>query len=246
MLQHRLVAHRGYQRRYPENTLLAMAEAVKAGARFLETDIQLTMDGQPVLCHDSLLVRCCGRSEFIHDLPLQEAQRIPANEPFRLGGQFEDQFIVPLADFVGFLSGCHDVSAFIEIKEESIARFGCQVVYDAVIPVLMPVRQRAILISFDAGVIAYARQAGYPKVGLVLREWVQIDSPEIAAMKPDFIFTNAKLIPQQEDLSRFDPLVVVYEIAEPDRAIELFNRGVDMVETFDIAGMIEGLASHSL
>jgi glycerophosphoryl diester phosphodiesterase len=246
MLQHRLVAHRGYQRKYPENTLLAMAEAVKAGARFLETDIQLTADGQPVLCHDAPLARCCGRSEFIHDLSLQEIQSIAANEPFRLGGQFEDQFILPLADFVDFLDGCQNVSAFIEIKEESIGRFGRQAVYDAVTRVLTPVRHRTILISFDTGVIAYARQAGYPKVGLVLREWTQLDSPEIAAMEPDYIFTNAKLIPHQEDLSRFDPLVVVYEIAEPERAVELFNRGVDMVETFDIAGMIESLAAHSL
>ncbi len=246
MLQHRLVAHRGYRRKYPENTLLAMAAAVKAGARFVETDIQLTSDLQPVLCHDVLLTRCCGRPESIHDLPLQDAIAIPAHEAVRLGNQFGNEQLPALADFVEWLAGCHDVSAFIEIKEESIARFGRQTVYDAVTRVLLPVRTRAILISFDAGVIAYARKSGYPKVGLVLKEWAQMDSPEIAAMEPDYIFTNAKLIPPAEDLSRFEPLVVVYEIAEPERAVALFNRGADMVETFDIGGMIEALASHSL
>jgi len=34
-----LVAHRGYQRRFPENTALSVLEAISAGALFIEIDI---------------------------------------------------------------------------------------------------------------------------------------------------------------------------------------------------------------
>ena len=45
------IAHRGYKAKYPENTLLAFAKAVDAGAHALETDIHTTMDGEVVLSH---------------------------------------------------------------------------------------------------------------------------------------------------------------------------------------------------
>jgi len=50
-----LVAHRGWQRRYPENTLPAIKGALDAGARYIEVDVQLSADGVPVLFHDRTL-----------------------------------------------------------------------------------------------------------------------------------------------------------------------------------------------
>lgn len=43
MLTDRLVAHRGYQKRYPENTLLGFTKAIEAGAHYIETDIYLVL-----------------------------------------------------------------------------------------------------------------------------------------------------------------------------------------------------------
>ena len=34
-----LVAHRGYQAKYPENTVLSLNKAIGAGARFIELDV---------------------------------------------------------------------------------------------------------------------------------------------------------------------------------------------------------------
>ena len=45
------VAHRGYKSRYPENSMLAFTEAVKAGVHGLETDVHLSGDGVVVLSH---------------------------------------------------------------------------------------------------------------------------------------------------------------------------------------------------
>lgn len=48
-----LVAHRGYSRSYPENTLASYKAAIAAGAKALEIDIQFSADGVPIIMHDT-------------------------------------------------------------------------------------------------------------------------------------------------------------------------------------------------
>lgn len=54
------IAHRGSRSHWPENTMLAFENAVKAGAHALETDVHLSNDGVAVLSHDATLKRCYG------------------------------------------------------------------------------------------------------------------------------------------------------------------------------------------
>ena len=58
-----LIAHRGLQRKAPENTLPAFQQALCAGADGVELDVRLTRDGQLVVFHDRRLQRTsdgCG------------------------------------------------------------------------------------------------------------------------------------------------------------------------------------------
>ena len=57
----RKIAHRGASGRYPENTRLAFAKAIEAGADMIELDCQLSRDGHVVVFHDERLNRV-GRS----------------------------------------------------------------------------------------------------------------------------------------------------------------------------------------
>ncbi|KGS13951.1 MULTISPECIES: glycerophosphoryl diester phosphodiesterase [Pseudomonas syringae group] len=65
-----LIAHRGAKAYAPENTLLALETAAQRGARWVEIDVKLTRDGQPVVIHDDLLDRTTnGRGAVVlHDL----------------------------------------------------------------------------------------------------------------------------------------------------------------------------------
>lgn len=62
----RVLAHRGFvpealaSAGTVENSLAALAAAVRAGAEYLETDCHLTSDGEVVLCHDAGLDRVFG------------------------------------------------------------------------------------------------------------------------------------------------------------------------------------------
>ncbi|KAK0668829.1 PLC-like phosphodiesterase [Cercophora samala] len=53
-----IIAHRGYNALYPENSMLAFEEAIKAGAHAIETDVHESQDGVVVLSHDPTLKRC--------------------------------------------------------------------------------------------------------------------------------------------------------------------------------------------
>lgn len=47
------IAHRGYSRRFPENTVGSIREAADRGARWVEVDVRWTHGGEPVLSHDA-------------------------------------------------------------------------------------------------------------------------------------------------------------------------------------------------
>ena len=50
-----ILAHRGYHAELPENTIAAFEAAIQEGADGVETDVQVTREGTPVLFHDRLI-----------------------------------------------------------------------------------------------------------------------------------------------------------------------------------------------
>lgn len=51
----KIIAHRGYSDKYPENTLTAFRAALELGSDAIELDVHLTADGQLVVHHDYYL-----------------------------------------------------------------------------------------------------------------------------------------------------------------------------------------------
>lgn len=68
----KIIAHRGYSGRFPENTMLAFTKAVEYGAQGIELDIQLTKDKEIVICHDEKIDRTSNALGFITNLTLEE------------------------------------------------------------------------------------------------------------------------------------------------------------------------------
>ncbi len=62
------VAHRGEPVVHRENTLAALAAALRAGADVIEIDVKVTADGTVVLLHDDTLHRLWNRSGDVTDL----------------------------------------------------------------------------------------------------------------------------------------------------------------------------------
>lgn len=237
----KLVAHRGYALRYPENTLASVAAALTAGARWVEIDVQLSRDRVPFLMHDRTLGRMCGVDQSVGDLAAREIEGLRASEPAKFGERFAGEPVASLAGFADTLARSAGVHGFIELKSASIERFGADAVLDAVLPQLEPIAQRCTLISFDGGVLARARERSALPVGPVLIDWAQLELTEVQALRPDVVFCDLSRLPASGPLRALDAPIAVYEVDQPRVALELAARGVAYVETFAIAEMLHAL-----
>jgi glycerophosphoryl diester phosphodiesterase len=234
----RLVAHRGWAARYPENTLPALAEAVSAGARFVEIDVQLSSDARPVLFHDRTLDRMCDAGGPVHLRTLAELRALPCAERARFGERFLSVRIAELSGLVDLLRAHRDVFAFVEIKRASIEHFGAEKVFDVVAPLLEPVRGQVAWISFSLPFLALARARGAGPLGCVFDELQEREQPEARAIAAEFTFCDVAGLPAGGVLDTSPSRLAVYEVADAALAIDLCRRGVDLVETFAIGDMI--------
>lgn len=67
-----VMAHRGGSDEAAENSVEAISRLVDIGIRYLETDVQLTADGQVVICHDETLDRTYGVPGKVADFTYDE------------------------------------------------------------------------------------------------------------------------------------------------------------------------------
>lgn len=78
-------AHRGasgWDRQYaPENTMPAFRKALEMGADGIELDVQLTKDGEIVICHDERIDRTSRGQGYIMDYTLAELKKIDFGKP---------------------------------------------------------------------------------------------------------------------------------------------------------------------
>jgi len=246
MLAERLVAHRGYRRHYPENTLLAYREAVAAGARAIETDVLLSADLQPVLYHDPTLARVSGRRGRVDALTLADLMELPAHEPRRFGDRFADTRITALAELVEWLGTQPEVTAYIEIKREAIDFAGLDACYRAIADCLAPVAGQCVLMSFAPDIVAHARDRGWQRCGLVLERWRDHSSSELMALRPEALFCDYRKVPARARLGDLEPELVLYEIDRVELALQWFERGADRIETFAVGELFQALSRHRL
>jgi glycerophosphoryl diester phosphodiesterase len=74
----KVIAHRGFSGQYPENTLLAFAKAIEAGAEMIELDVHLSKDEQIVVIHDLDLERTTDGTGPVDSYTLAELRRFNA------------------------------------------------------------------------------------------------------------------------------------------------------------------------
>lgn len=242
MHRNRLVAHRGYPSRYPENTLVGIEAALRAGASRLEVDVQLTADGEPVLFHDRDLRRVCAVPGAMHELALADVRRLRASEPGRFGTAFRDVPVATLAELGALLEDWPETETFVEIKRVSVERFGAETAAAAVAGRLAGVLDRCVVISFVADALRAARGRGCRRVGLIVDSWRETSSPETSALAPEDVLCNVRKLPWRGGLAVAGARVAVYDVVDPARAERLFRRGADLVETFAIGEMLEHFA----
>lgn len=141
-----VIAHRGFSAKYPENTLLAFDEAIKAGAWMIETDIRLSADDIPMIFHDSSLKRVCGRTEGVEALPSEVLSKIDISAYFNPA--LPTQTIPTLAELLETIRG--QIGVILEIKHHPKT---CHKIASIVEPMIIDKLDWLEVSSFDDGIL---------------------------------------------------------------------------------------------
>jgi len=234
-----LIAHRGYPRHFPENSIAGIEAAIAAGARYIEVDVQLTADEVPVLFHDRTLDRVCGVAGDIAGYRLKELAAFSAPEPAQAGDRLSGARIATLEKLARLMRQYPEIHFFIELKRAGIECHGRAIVLERTEQILATLKDQCTLISFDADILLLAKKRRW-RIGLIA-EGIQ---HRIQGLNPSFIFRDVEELPESGDLHISGARLAVYEVADPKQALALAARGVDMVETFAIGEMRQALADH--
>lgn len=237
------IAHRGYPVLYPENSLAGIHAATLAGVRHVEIDIQLSRDQTPFLCHDDHLQRLIGQDVHLTRLSNPEIKKLAVPYPGSLPTSANhSEPIAYLTEFCSFLA-CHpQVTAFVEIKDESIARFGLQATVSAIMDEVYPVQSQCIMISFDRKALELIREMGMTKIGWVIEQRDEATRAIASSLAPDFLFCHtSKLATSIEEMWPGPWQWIIYSVNNPITASQYAKAGFLFIETDDIGAMMNNV-----
>ncbi|NEX22007.1 glycerophosphodiester phosphodiesterase [Thiorhodococcus mannitoliphagus] len=107
-----IVSHRGAAGKAPENTLIAIEQAIEDGTDWVEIDVQETADGEVVVIHDSDFMKLAGVNLKIWEASLSEVERIDVGS--WLSPQFADARVPTLRQVLDSAHG--KAGVVIELK----------------------------------------------------------------------------------------------------------------------------------
>ena len=230
-----LVAHRGYIHRYPENSISGIKAAIEAGACMIEFDVQMTSGQEFVLLHDDTFKRTAGVSGSVYDEISPSS--ISVHEPDRFEDRFKSEPLPRLRQVIEMLSADSQLTAFVEIKEESLQRWGVETVMSKLIRELRPIQQQCAIISFDLDAVTYVKTQSKIRAGWVLHRYDEQHQMLAQQLSPHYLICNYKKV--NDKLWSGNWQWMLYEINEPGLALEWADRGAALIETSDIGGMLE-------
>jgi glycerophosphoryl diester phosphodiesterase len=226
------VAHRGASGHAPENTMAAFRLAVEMGARFIETDLQVTRDARLVAMHDSTLDRTTNGHDLVHLHSLEEVRALDAGGWFANAGStsFSGERVPTLDEILHFALE-RDVIFFLEIKSG-----GTWGIEHAVVGTLRDLNASAhsVILSFDPAVLDSVNRLDrtimtgflceHPSTDLVERA-VRVGARQICP-RGDLI--TSALVDQAHHAGL---QVVAWTVNEPDQMTRLIDAGVDGIMT---------------
>jgi glycerophosphoryl diester phosphodiesterase len=206
--------------------------------------VQLTADGVPVVIHDSALERTAGLTGTVFDLRAKEIQKIEAGYPQRFGDRFRGTRIPLLKDVLSLIQGHPEARLFVEIKRESLARFGHDQVVGRVLEAIRPAGAQCIVISFDLAAVFRARQIGGVAIGWVLTDYDSHSRLKFEALQPEFLFCDHESLPATGALWRGPWKWALYEVDTLPLAMSLAARGAHYIETMAVGAMHQALQAQ--
>ena len=155
-----IAGHRGDRANFPENTLPALQGVLDSDFDFVETDIQLTADGVPVLIHDLDVDRTTNGTGLVADLTLEQVKTLDAGSWY--SAEFAGVQVPTLDEFLDIFQSSKK-KAMLELKgiwTEDQVRIVTGLVY------ARGVQNRVIFEAFDFETLEALQKAApvFPRV----------------------------------------------------------------------------------
>lgn len=148
-----IASHRGGGATAPENTLPAISAALASGFDYVEVDVALTADRQPVLMHDTTVDRTTDGHGRLSSLTLAQVQGLDAGAWFH--ADYAGTAVPTFGEFLDVLAGTGQ-RAIVEFKGE----WDAAAVQAAVAEVTERNLERRVAVSsFDARTLVMAGSA---------------------------------------------------------------------------------------
>ncbi|MBE6747476.1 MAG: glycerophosphodiester phosphodiesterase [Ruminococcaceae bacterium] len=223
----KIIAHRGFSGKYPENTMLAFSKAVEIGADGIELDVHFTKDGEIVIIHDETIDRTTDGTGFVRDYTYEELSKFNAYGRFE--GQFEFQKIPTLREYFELVK---DVEGFITNIELKTGIFEYEGIEKAVIDLVKEfgLEDRTILSSFNHFTVMRCKEYEPSiKTGFLVESWIigmgeYTKSHGIDCVHPIFVNLKPELYAEMKNAGRE---VNTWTVNEYEDIRRLADMGVD-------------------
>ena len=239
-----LVAHRGQCASLPENTLESVGKAIACGATAVEFDLQMSADFVPLLSHDISLLRTAGVDIDIASCHSSEIVGISVAESERFDEPLFDITLPSLQQMVTLLLEAPQVTAFVELKNESIEVFGTERFVHQVLAELQPIKERCVVIADSIEALREIQRRDTLPVGWIVHRWDECDRGRAQQDALDYLIINHKYCLPSYDFAADPWEWMVYETSDPELANVLIAQGIHFVETNDICSMLQHLPEY--
>jgi glycerophosphoryl diester phosphodiesterase len=226
-----VAGHRGDRAEAPENTLPAFEAAFATGMEFVETDVQLTVDGYPVLLHDPTVDRTTDGTGAVADLTLAQIEALDAGSWF--DAEFAGTRIPQLGEFLDLLAATRHKKALIELKD-FWTREEVRSILDEIF--VRGVQNRVVFASFNFGTIENLGHEAAAIPRMIIRRDLPADPVGLAVFygaiaimtSPWSLETNPDAV---ADMHAAGLGVLVYTLNSEKRWGEALSYGVDGIVT---------------
>jgi glycerophosphoryl diester phosphodiesterase len=172
-----LVAHRGFAREAPENTLAAVSHAADAGANAVEVDVRAAADGTPVVVHDATVDRVTDAAGAVDGSVPAELDSLSVLD----SGEG-----IPTLDAVLARASDRGLPVNVELKEPGVAAATVDAVHDSALPATAVWAS-----SFDVDALRRIADANAttdgPAVDTALLAWTRRRDPVATAVDCDCV-----------------------------------------------------------
>ncbi|MHA1474872.1 MAG: glycerophosphodiester phosphodiesterase [Promethearchaeota archaeon] len=224
-----IVAHRGFNKLYPENTLLAFRKAIEAKADYVELDVHFSADKEIVVIHNKTTGNVANKDLVVKETDLEVLKTLDIGE---------GEKIPTLQEVFDLCKG--KIGINIEIKAVGIAE-----------PVVNLIEKNGmiddiIISSFIHTEVAQAKKLNSELncatlellgVGRLVKRALKINADSI---NPPFIMATEKICAKAHEAGL---LVNAWSPDKPKDWKNLINNGVDSIITNDPEGLYNFLTS---